>query len=631
MVIERFKTGRRPYRILFHPDGKSFFVTSWADGTRLPPRDRQRRPCSTGCALGAAPHGHGLARRASKPTPPDEEQPFAGCGAPVRRRLQHQQRVCASASPRARSCGCIEVINVSMTPRQPAGMTPSALAAQPGPQAASSSSARTPTPSPWPTSRGDAQPRAGLHPHRLVSHRRARARRRTAGGAERPRPALAIRTRKGRTPRRRRARARGHRRDRVRGAHPDRHGVASSTRSTDEQLDGLHQDRHGELAVPRHLLTNAGPAGTRSRPPRRPSPIEHVIYIVKENRTYDQVFGDLKEGNGDPSLVLFGEEVTPNHHKLAREFVLLDNFYVNSDVSADGHNWSTAAIAPDYVQKLWPNSYARAPQALRLRGRGAAPRCLPPAISGPTPHAAGVSMRNLRLLRRPTARKRGTGRRRRSTVVRDPVLAPRHQPATTAASISSYPDVERAKVFLDGPRRVREDRPDAAPACSCAWATTTPPAPPPGKIAPLSALADNDAALGHDRRRPSRRAASGRRRPSSSSRTTRRTAPDHVDSHRSPAFVISPYTRRGVGGQHHVQHDLDAAHHGADSRPAPDDAFDAGARPMSAAFQSTPDPAPYTAEKPRIPLDERNPAARPPRRARPGWISARPTASTTTS
>ena len=86
--------------------------------------------------------------------------------------------------------------------------------------------------------------------------------------------------------------------------------------------------------------------------------IQHVIYIVKENRTYDQVLGDMKEGNGDPSLVLFGENVTPNLHKLAREFVLLDNFYVNSDVSADGHNWSTAAIAPDYVQKLWPNSYA---------------------------------------------------------------------------------------------------------------------------------------------------------------------------------------------------------------------------------------------------------------------------------
>ena len=98
--------------------------------------------------------------------------------------------------------------------------------------------------------------------------------------------------------------------------------------------------------------------------------IEHVIYIVKENRTYDQVLGDMKEGNGDPSLVLFGENVTPNLHKLAREFVLLDNFYVNSDVSADGHNWSTAAIAPDYVQKMWPNKYANRRKHLRFRRAG---------------------------------------------------------------------------------------------------------------------------------------------------------------------------------------------------------------------------------------------------------------------
>ena len=113
-------------------------------------------------------------------------------------------------------------------------------------------------------------------------------------------------------------------------------------------------------------------SGRQSRParPGDPSPIQHVIYIVKENRTYDQVLGDMKEGNGDPSLSLFGEKVTPNHHKLAREFVLFDNFYVNADVSADGHNWSTAAIAPDYVQKMWPNSYAGRRKHVRLRRAG---------------------------------------------------------------------------------------------------------------------------------------------------------------------------------------------------------------------------------------------------------------------
>lgn len=87
------------------------------------------------------------------------------------------------------------------------------------------------------------------------------------------------------------------------------------------------------------------------------SPIKYVFYIIKENRTYDQVLGDMKEGNGDSSLVLFGEKVTPNLHKLAREFVLLDNFYVDAEVSADGHNWSMAAYATDYLEKTWPTGY----------------------------------------------------------------------------------------------------------------------------------------------------------------------------------------------------------------------------------------------------------------------------------
>jgi YVTN family beta-propeller protein len=87
------------------------------------------------------------------------------------------------------------------------------------------------------------------------------------------------------------------------------------------------------------------------------SPIKHVFYIIKENRTYDQVLGDIQKGNGDTSLVLFGEKVTPNLHKLANDFVLLDNFYVDAEVSADGHNWSMGAYATDYLEKTWPTSY----------------------------------------------------------------------------------------------------------------------------------------------------------------------------------------------------------------------------------------------------------------------------------
>lgn len=87
------------------------------------------------------------------------------------------------------------------------------------------------------------------------------------------------------------------------------------------------------------------------------SPIKHVFYVIKENRTYDQVLGDMPEGNGDPDLVLFGEKITPNQHAIAREFVLLDNFYVNGEVSADGHNWTMGAYATDYLEKNWPTNY----------------------------------------------------------------------------------------------------------------------------------------------------------------------------------------------------------------------------------------------------------------------------------
>ena len=87
------------------------------------------------------------------------------------------------------------------------------------------------------------------------------------------------------------------------------------------------------------------------------SPIRYVFYIIKENRTYDQVLGDIPEGNGDTSLVLFGERITPNQHKLAKEFVLLDNFYVDGEVSADGHNWTMGANANDYLEKTWVTSY----------------------------------------------------------------------------------------------------------------------------------------------------------------------------------------------------------------------------------------------------------------------------------
>jgi YVTN family beta-propeller protein len=88
------------------------------------------------------------------------------------------------------------------------------------------------------------------------------------------------------------------------------------------------------------------------------SPIEHVLYVIMENRTYDQVFGDVKEGNGEPYLCMYGEKVTPNRHKLAREYTLLDNLYCNGEVSFDGHSWCDGAIATDEMQKQWTSGYS---------------------------------------------------------------------------------------------------------------------------------------------------------------------------------------------------------------------------------------------------------------------------------
>lgn len=113
--------------------------------------------------------------------------------------------------------------------------------------------------------------------------------------------------------------------------------------------------------VPYNKEKERNPGGEAGNPiPRmvgESSPIKYVFYVIKENRTYDQVLGDIPEGNGDSSLVLFGEKITPNQHALAREFVLLDNFYVDGEVSADGHNWSMGAYATDYLEKNWPTSY----------------------------------------------------------------------------------------------------------------------------------------------------------------------------------------------------------------------------------------------------------------------------------
>ena len=330
------------------------------------------------------------------------------------------------------------------------------------------------------------------------------------------------------------------------------------------------------------------------------------IYIVKENRTYDQVLGDMKEGNGDASLVLFGEQVTPNHHKLAREFVLLDNFYVNSDVSADGHNWSTAAHrfrlrAKDVAQQLCAPA-----QALRLR-RPRGHRRSPGRLPLDQRPSRGDFDAKLWVLRQ-QSQDHPPRTRHRLKAVRDAVLGPVTNRQYRGFDLD-YPDVERAKVFLEDlaefekngqmPRlifmRLGNDHTNGST---------------PGKKAPLSLAADNDYALGM--------IVEGVSHSGLWPKTAifvleddAQNGPDHVDSHRSGAFVLSPYARRRA---------VDSSMYNTTSMLRtmelilglnPMTQFDAGARPMHASFQAAPDLAPYTAEKPRIALDERNPAASP--------------------
>lgn len=123
-----------------------------------------------------------------------------------------------------------------------------------------------------------------------------------------------------------------------------------------EELRAYTKQAIADARVP-EILRNSERNRSRSRPvpvPARvgePSVFEHIVYIIKENRTYDQLLGDLPQGNGDPSLCTFGREVTPNHHALAEEFVLLDNYYCNGILSADGHAWSTEGYVTDYIEK----------------------------------------------------------------------------------------------------------------------------------------------------------------------------------------------------------------------------------------------------------------------------------------
>ena len=344
------------------------------------------------------------------------------------------------------------------------------------------------------------------------------------------------------------------------------------------------------------LQSAAGPGTVIPTKPGGTTPIRYVIYIIKENRTYDQVFGDMKEGNGDPSLVLFGEPVTPNHHRLAREFVLFDNFYVNADVSAGGHTWSMGALANDYVEKIWPSNYGGRRPQYDFEGQDAI--ATPPG--GYLWDAAIRAGITFRVYGEWTENPKDPSQPVKPLVA---ALEGRIDPLYRNFDLE-YSDQKRADEWL---REFREfEKNGNLPRFQIVrlpndhTAGTRP-----GGWTPRAMVADNDLALGRIIEAVTR------------SRYWKETAvfvleddaqngPDHVDAHRSPALVISPYVKRGA---------VDSTMYSTVSMLRtmelilglpPLTQHDAAATPMYAAFTAKPDLRPYTAVKPNVDLDERN-------------------------
>jgi YVTN family beta-propeller protein len=338
----------------------------------------------------------------------------------------------------------------------------------------------------------------------------------------------------------------------------------------------------------------------------RPSPIRHVFYVVRENRTYDQIFGDMAEGNGDPNLTLFGEDVTPNAHALARQFVLLDNFYVDAEVSYDGHAFSMGAYATDAVEKIWPTNYGRR-GGIYLSEGGGGQRNPYGNLSAPAQgyiwdmaKRTGVSVRSYGEF---VDRNAKTGKVEASVPGLEGLFNPDYEPYNV-----DYPDNRRVDTWL---REFEEmARAGTVPALSIIrlgndhTAGTRP-----GARTPRAMIAENDAALGRLVDAISR---SGLWKESAIFvlEDDAQNGPDHVDAHRSPALVISPFTKHRA---------LDSTLYTTSSvlrtmelilGLEPMSQYDASAPPLYGAFQPVPDLSPFTALPARVPLDEVNgPAA----------------------
>ena len=334
-------------------------------------------------------------------------------------------------------------------------------------------------------------------------------------------------------------------------------------------------------------------------------PFRHVVYIIKENRTFDQIFGDLAEADADSALLYFPRTVTPNHHALAGRFGIYDRFYVNADVSADGHNWSTAAYATDYTQKTAPSHSSDRGRTYDYEGtnRGRLPHeegtdDVAEPVNGYLWDAAaraGITFRNFGEFVVPEP----AGGYRATKLSLAPHTSPRFPPFDT-----SIRDQLRADVWIEELQGfVRAGAMPALQIIHLPNDHTSGAAP--GAPSPRAQMADNDLALG-------RMIQALTRTPFWKNTVVfvleddAQNGPDHVDSHRAPLLVISPYSRRGVIRRFVNTTDVLATIGeilglGALSQ------FDYYGRPLRDVWTLVPDTTMFVAAIPAVSLDERNP------------------------
>ncbi|HLA84633.1 MAG TPA: alkaline phosphatase family protein, partial [Thermoguttaceae bacterium] len=348
-----------------------------------------------------------------------------------------------------------------------------------------------------------------------------------------------------------------------------------------------------------------------------PSVFKHVLYIIKENRTYDQLLGDMPEGEGEPGLCIFGEKITPNHHKLAREFVLLDNFYCSGTVSADGHQWTDEAYVTDYVEKsfggwprsypywggdamaysaggfLWDNALARG-KTLRVYGEfvSATVRWKDRARKGRLTYTACL---------RDYLDKTGLVEVKATAAIK--TLEPHICPTSTGFPLL-LTDQFRADQFISELKRY-EQQGELPNLMIMLLPNDHTAGTRPGMPTPAAAVADNDLALGRIVEAVSR----GRFWPETCILVVEddpQAGFDHIDGHRTVALAISPYTRRHfVDSTNYNQVSLVRTIEQILGLP-PMNQLDAAATPMASCFTDRPNFEPYTAAESNVPLDQIN-------------------------